>query len=54
MLYDDKIIDSIKQIANKKDILLAKKIITAKEEGIQAQIDYANKVILEFQQVLSK
>ncbi len=41
-------------IANKKDNLLTKKITTDKNEGVDAQIDYTNQVITEFEKLLFK
>jgi nicotinamide-nucleotide amidase len=41
-------------ITNKKEVVLTKKITTDKPEGIQAQIDYTNQVIIEFEKLLNK
>lgn len=41
-------------IACKKDILICKKISTDKKEGVDAQLDYTNKVLAELEKLLSK
>ena len=41
-------------ISNKKNIVIAKKITTDKKEGIDAQLDYTNQVIIEFEKLLRK
>ena len=40
-------------IAQKQEILLCKKITTNKQEGVEAQIDFTNQVIIKFQELLS-
>lgn len=41
-------------IADKKNILLSKKITSDKKEGMEVQIDYANQVIAAFEKILLK
>lgn len=41
-------------IAHKQEILLTKKITTSKPDSVAAQVDYANQVINEFKNLLSR
>ncbi len=41
-------------VAYKNEILLTRRITTVKNEGVDAQVDYANQVIKEFKDVISK